>query len=146
MAERDSKDHQALAVIAGDGPPIDDPDPESRIEREVNRLWAALVWAGRQDLCEAEEDVRRLVDQSPWPEVRGQALIALCLWAPDEGRERARTRAGDPSADQLERVAALDALREFGVVEPKDVELVERLASDPLPPVALAARRVLEHD
>jgi hypothetical protein len=141
--DRDA-DRKALEVIAGAAPAIDDPDADSRLEREVNRVWAALERAGRRNLRDAEEDVRRLLETSPWPEIRGQALIALSQWAPEEALGVARRIASNPSADQLERAAALDAMRELGAREPEDVELYERLAGDSVAPVASAARRALE--
>lgn len=141
MSSEHTADLEALSVLRGDAPPIDDPDPRSQSERTVNRMWAALRRAGDRELRGAEEDVRLQLD-SVWPELRLEAMTTLCAWGDPKGILLARGLARDPLANATERSVALDALRlSPEATNPEIINIVASLSMSESKPIALAVRK-----
>jgi hypothetical protein len=130
MSSRETSEFAAeLAILRGEGPPLDDPDPASLAEREVNRRWAAMRRLGENHVYAADDLIRRQLYASD-PSLRAGAIhVLMGIWHRPDLLAHAINVAADPDEHPMVRTAAIEALGTSGSLENESVRrLVKELA------------------
>jgi HEAT repeat protein len=131
--------------LRGEGPPLDDPDPLSLAEREVNRRWAAIRRLGENQVYAADDLIRRQLYAED-PSLRAEAIhVLLGLWHRMDLLGLAINVSADPNEEPMIRMTAIEALGTSGAIETESVrKLVETLAvRDDAPGIKRAALNAL---
>jgi hypothetical protein len=134
-----------LAILRGQGPLLDDPDPASLAERDVNRRWAAIRRLGENHIYAADDLIRRHLYAAD-PSLRAQSIfVLLVIWHRMDLLAHAINVAANRDEDPMVRMLAIEALGSCGAVEDASVRrLVEQLAvRDDEPGINRAAMEAL---
>jgi hypothetical protein len=135
-----------LAILRGEGPPLEDPDPDSLAEREVNRRWAAMRRLGENNVYEADDLIRRQLYASD-PTLRAEAIhVLLGIWRRSDLLGYVIELAADRDEYPMVRMVAIEALGLSDLVENESVsKFVRELAvREDEPEVKRAATKILE--
>jgi hypothetical protein len=96
-----------LAILRDEGPPLDDPDPASLAEREVNRRWAAIRRLGENHIYAADDLVRRQLYATD-PSLRAEAIhVLLGIWRRMDLLGHAINIAASRDEDPMVRMVAM---------------------------------------
>lgn len=129
-AEGPSEFAAEIAILRGQGPPLDDPDPASLAEREVNRRWAAIRRLGENHVYGADDLIRRQLYAAD-PSLRAEALhVLLGIWHRMDLLAYAINIAADRDEHRMVRMVSVEALGASGAIETDSIRhLIEELAT-----------------
>ena len=134
-----------IAVLRGEGPPLEDPYAASLVEREVNRRWAAMRRLGENHVYAADDLIRRQLYAED-PSLRAEAIhVLMGLWHRTDLLAHAINLAADCDEHRMVRMMAIEALGLSGATETESVRrLVQELAvRDDEPVINRTAMKVL---
>jgi hypothetical protein len=118
-----------IAILRGEGPPLDDPDPASLAEREINRRWAAMRRLGENHVYAADDLIRRQLYAAD-PSLRAEAInVLMGIWGRTDLLAHAIQVAANADEHRMTRIVAIEALGlSDSVRDPSVRRLVEELA------------------